>query len=253
MRGPRGRPPPSGTPGTFDETRRRRPSVADVERAHTSIRNTHRCGSIRIARVRGVTRMKLHPLSLSTHGPPTPAKAPRDNARDDAVDKYHRDRLAFISAVRAAPQSLEGVGGALLVRLCQDPEPDVALGACRAVNAVLGEHGPQVGVDEWLKEQEAASGGGGGGGLLRGAPADDAAKEKATPVSLDLFQISTRIVLRHPHPAQLRLQHTIDQASRRSCAPPRRMQLLGDLICLDVWYGRSHSNSHSHSHSNSNV
>ena len=121
--------------------------------------------------------MKLHPLSLSTHGPPTPAKAPRDNARDDAVDKYHRDRLAFISAVRAAPQSLEGVGGALLVRLCQDPEPDVALGACRAVNAVLGEHGPQVGVDEWLTEQEAASGGGGGGvgggggggGLLRGA------------------------------------------------------------------------------------
>ena len=95
--------------------------------------------------------MKLHPLSLSTHGPPTPAKAPRDNAREDAVDKYHRDRLAFISAVRAAPQSLEGVGGALLVRLCQDPEPDVALGACRAVNAVLGEHGPQVGVDEWLK------------------------------------------------------------------------------------------------------
>jgi hypothetical protein len=82
--------------------------------------------------------MKLHPPSLS--GPQTPSKA-RDHAPEDALEKYRKDRLAFIAAIKDSPEALEGQGGALLVNLSQDPDPDVALSACRAIHHVLEFHG----------------------------------------------------------------------------------------------------------------
>ena len=97
--------------------------------------------------------MKLHPPSLSSHGPSTPAKLARrePHTDHDAVDKYHRDRLAFIAAAHASPSCLAGVGGKLLVGLTRDPEPDVALAACRAVNRVLEGQGLVFDISSTLK------------------------------------------------------------------------------------------------------
>jgi len=84
--------------------------------------------------------MKLQPPSLSHGGgPPTP---PREKGapREDHVEKYRRERLAFIAAIQRSSTSQKGLGEALLVKLTQDPEQEVALAAARAINHVLSVH-----------------------------------------------------------------------------------------------------------------
>ena len=88
--------------------------------------------------------MKLYPLSPSHgNGPQTPPVKgnQKDHSHEDPMERYHKERMAFISAMKRSPPSPGGHGSLLLVNLTLDPQSEVALAACRTMNHILGLNG----------------------------------------------------------------------------------------------------------------
>ena len=84
--------------------------------------------------------MKLQPPSLPQGGGPSTPPV-KGASREDPLEKYRKERLAFIAAMQRCSTAPDCQGEALLVKLTQDPEPEVALAASRAINRILNVHG----------------------------------------------------------------------------------------------------------------
>ena len=88
--------------------------------------------------------MKVQPPSLSQGGGPLTPPRDKGALREDPMEKYRKERLAFIAAMQRSSSAPEGQGEALLVKLTQDPEREVALAACHAISHILNIHGHMV-------------------------------------------------------------------------------------------------------------